>query len=88
MARNTLETAINWKPWADSTSVPFKSLISWERDSKRKFHCSFCKDHGSFKHFSVPLPSKPSQTVFCCPKCHEYKGLEPCIPGHCFCGEF
>jgi len=44
---------------------------------KPQYHCVLCGEHGDYAHFDLDVPGVP-HTVFACPKCREYKGLEAC----------
>lgn len=78
--RSELLTAEHWQYWAEGASVPQSALKQWAASSHPPFHCSFCNYHGILSDF------KP-EGVFACPKCREYKGVEPCIPNYCQGGE-
>lgn len=69
-----------WSTWARINGIPEKELEKWRSNQNRIFHCIFCGTHGKEEKFQNLLISD-------CPKCHEYKGIEPCIPNHCPCDE-
>lgn len=53
---------------------------AWVADPDRRYHCIFCGLHGDVNTFCVDASG---HEVFGCPKCREYKGMSPCIPGKC-----
>jgi len=76
-----------WKYWAECSNIPEEALDSWIADPNRIYHCIFCSRH--WKKDAPRLLFKVSEHVttsaIACPACHEYKGIEPCIPNYCEC---
>lgn len=75
----TVNTIVNyWAPWAEAVGVPYNALVRWALNPRKLYHCIFCGRHGSADVFNA------YDENMVCPKCRAYKGIEPCIPKHCF----
>ena len=74
------------RAWANlqEPKIPEKALLDWWCSNDKQYHCIWCENHGNHSHFLTEVEGHP---ILCCGQCKEYKGLEPCIPGYCLCGE-
>lgn len=76
----TKEEETFWESWAVIGHHSLPKLREWEANSNREYHCVFCSRHGSESNFR-----RNSLSILCCPKCREYKGIEPCLKGELNC---
>ena len=58
----------NWRALVGVRGLTAQQLKTWCRDPKRKLECVFCGNE-------LAIDARY------CPKCKEYKGLQPYIPG-------
>ena len=82
------EELLFYKTWAKDQGIPEQTLKDWIANPNKQFHCIYCGFHGNTKRFTYPIVAEGKlHKVRACPRCKEYKGIEPCIPGHCIFGE-
>ena len=67
--------------WAMGQEVSYKEIINWDGT----IHCQFCGKHWSKgkEPYILLLPMNLPTEILCCPRCKEFKGLEPCITRIC-----
>lgn len=61
-----------------------EQLRKWADDPDRMLECIFCQivEPPDYFHLLVtPSPDSPIATITGCPRCREYKGIQPHIPG-------
>lgn len=76
-----------WKNYIDiaenqrGEKLTEEQLRKWADDPERMMECVFCQIVEEPSYFQLSQFSGDKNPITCCPRCGEYKGIQPHIPG-------